>query len=504
MKTRSLKGVLGLVIVCCFLFGSLSAATIGWNPFSTYTIPDDTNTYTFDWTYALTDDMTINGTFEIIGLGDLTCDHEIVVNDGGDFRVTASDGRSGAGGHNAMLWGGGEVSVGNGGLLQLSGGNGSDGVLMAFSGGNAIVNPSITIEAYGFLRGVGGTGGSSTSNYNSANGGVVRINGAINQQANGRIEFFGGNGGDGAAASTGNGGDGGTVNVFASMVLDGTLSATGGDGGDNGASSSGGDGGNVQFNSIATLGGAGSMLMYRGNYGSGTSAGMVMVGDVADGKLLISGKATPLELCDSIISLTTTLELNETWTICACDQKVYGNGNKIVLGASGEIVVPANCAVLFDNLEIEGVSDTNIRCLEDTSTLSFDNVVLDLDTSYAFTEGNLYFAGNCTVEGGGFTFGFESDGVMNIQPNSKLTFSPNTIFEYDTTPASLLVMAASSSILSLDNAKLLATQPLTLLTGILDIEGFGIVEGVGTLSLGGLRGMMIQGGLARVGDVTLS
>lgn len=67
-------GIMFAFVCSFFLFNYGQAATVGWMVGQTYTIPDDTNTYTLDWDFTLTDNLTINGTLEVLADGSLTDD----------------------------------------------------------------------------------------------------------------------------------------------------------------------------------------------------------------------------------------------------------------------------------------------------------------------------------------------------------------------------------------------------------------------------------------------
>jgi hypothetical protein len=78
---KSIKKILFIYGICVSFFSANYAAEVPWLPATTYTIPDDTNTYTLDWTFTLTDDLTLSGTLDIKLDGILSTSDNIIEND---------------------------------------------------------------------------------------------------------------------------------------------------------------------------------------------------------------------------------------------------------------------------------------------------------------------------------------------------------------------------------------------------------------------------------------
>lgn len=508
------------LLLACFV-SEVFAVDQAWDPNVTYIIPDDGLTYVFDGTISLTDDLLIEGVLEIR-------DSDVLQIDAGTVDGTNGvDGTPGSVGGNIQIQNNGTLTVKSGGTLYLkagdggSGGNATDPVPASIgdemNGGNGgdgggvlINNPgTVNVESGGIFRMQGGDGGDGGDGLgigfsDCEPGGVTVI-----------VPLLGGGGGKGGRAQWSNSGE----IVLADLLALDLIGGGGGNGGDDGILFSvgiggqGGNGGDVELDGVLTVKGDETALEISTGGGGSNGDGGVYGGKGGGGHgvtgiftIKATGEDT-FTYCDPVITLSQTLDIDFTWTITR-DKTIFGNGNQIRLGPNGAIVLDGTVngggvTVLFDSLEIEGIDDHDVRCIDDDSTIELRDVRLNLDTDYTFTKGAIKIMGNCIVDGTLTTFLYQSTQPFTIDASSELRFVPKSIFEYDTTPNNLIQMVAGTSILYLDNATLLATRPLTLTTGVLSTEGLGIVRGVGLLSLGGLSDIIVRGGLARVGNVTL-
>jgi hypothetical protein len=450
--------------------------------------------------------------------------------EGGGF-LNIKGGTGGAGG-SAVVFGGGSADRfgmwgGDGGMGWLN----DSGTLSLSSGANLVMdggnggagnNASYEDSGYVAMGGPGGRGGAAKMNSSAllslSSGTIIKLNGGTGGNGGasytetipgGAISGDGGGGGDVIWIPTGrvdlegvdfsiyegDGGDEGSVGVpeFTNAVLKGGV---------------GGYGGNISLQgtfNIAAIGNfkiiAGSVGTELSTYGqnsysiSGTGGGTI-------GDLTLVDIDTPFNFYDSVITLSQNLDVDFTWTISA-DKQIYGNGNSIILGPSGEIVVDPNLNLYLQNLSLDGVTGFEIRCLDDSSSITLDDVTINLDGNLSFTEGMLVIKGTCIIDGAGKTFLFQSSEPLLILNGATLKISPQVVFEYDTSPASLLQFGNSASTLFLDSSTLLATQALTLQTGTLSTDGLATLQGVGRLSFGGLGNFVIRGGLLRLGNVVI-
>ncbi|MBU1007608.1 hypothetical protein KKA53_00840 [Candidatus Dependentiae bacterium] len=541
------------LVICAFCRGGF-AANIKWqpdpllpDPTPTYTIPNDGNTWFLDYSFSLTSSFFVEGAFEVRSGGELLIDADVV--DGSDaVGVT-----QGVDGDNLSIEVHGSVSVMSGGEISFitgaggaggnvssgTGGSGGDGGQILFSGAGAItVASGGTFSMRPGIAGAGGNGSGSGSigGEGGGSGGIAVVFGPnIRVEDGGYLKIVtgtGGNGGNGSGAGTGGDGGGGALVLFASSRIDlaGDLSFTlsfgsGGDGGDDSDGSSfggnGGDGGLFGhfFDFLVSVVGDSSFNLAGGRSGGGGSGsgggdggvqGSIVPLSEDPGKILVQFRDSTVDVfsySDPVITLSQRLDIDFTWTITK-DKTIFGNGNQVVLGPNGAIVLDGavkggGIRVMFDSLEIEGIGDYDVRCIDDDSEVFLRDVRLNLDSDYTFSKGAMTIDGSCVVDGALTTLLYESSQPLTINSSSELKIVPRTILEYASTPNNLIQMTSGTSTLHLNNATLLSTEPLSLTTGVLSTEGLAILQGTGQLSIAGLSDIIVRGGLARVGNVTL-
>jgi len=493
--------------------------------------------------------MEVYGTVVINGNGEIN-----FKGGGGGQGSDVSSGTGGSGGDGGQIelfvFENGVIVIEADGTMTLTGGSGGagGGATVGGIGGDGGNGGRILLQDEGMISvrregqfflfgGFGGKGGSASGGTSEGGDGglggscIVFGKGSIREEEGGFFEIIlgdGNNGGDGASGGTGgDSGSGGIFSIGGKEIGDFVtfeiikssckiICGNGGNGGDDvDSSSDGGDGGGLFLQSqfVATMVGESSFETIRGNNGidgnglnegNGGSGGVLYV---LSEKMRFVCKLKEFFYCDPLITLSQTLDIDFTWTITS-DKSIFGNGNKIVLGPNGEIVLDGTVkgggvTVQFDNLSIDGIHDYNVRCIDDDSTISLDDVMISMDADYTFTKGAITVAGNCIVDGGWTKFLYQSTQPLTIGLNAELKFVPHAIFEYDTSPNTLLQMTSGTSVLYLNNATLLATQPLAFSTGVLSTEGLAIVQGDAQLSLAGLSDIIVRGALARVGDVVI-
>lgn len=465
--------------------------------------------------------------------GPAILDGTLSVEDGGTLRATSGAGGRGgfAGGDNSVQAGGNGgdggnatititlVTIANGTTLHMiSGRGGNGGFLPGFfvngKGGGAgtaqlSINENFSVASGGNLNLTGGDGGTGgLGDGDGGDGGTSQVNGTgILSMSGGTLRLIGGNGADGGNFA--NGGNGGLARITSNALWfesnTSTMSMQGGNGGDQGASSQGGDGGGCEIDQatekcfLTSVLSSPAVTVNPSNGQDGNSG----KGGIAKGlKNLISAKQFDQPLCDPNLTLSQQLDIDFTWTITR-DKNVWGNGYSIVLGPNGEIVIDQGATLHLDNLDLEGINDHNIRCIEDDSKLELKNVNWNQDADYTFTKGELKIDGECTIDGANTCFLLENIAQpVTIASNATLQLMPNVTLEYNTSPANLVVLTDGTSTLYLNNSQLLATQNLNLQTGVLSTEGLGILQGnPGALSVAGLSNIVVRGGLAKVGTI---
>ena len=193
---------------------------------------------------------------------------------------------------------------------------------------------------------------------------------------------------------------------------------------------------------------------------------------------------------DSIITFSdkTTLELakdcelNMTWTfIGTCILK--GKGHTLKLGTNGGITVISNrdtdanfSSLLFDDINVEGISGNNIRCYDPYSTFSFNNAKWVLDANYALTEGAFDVIGPFELSGE-YVFAYETNQSSTIWQDSSMIFDTGFTFSYapSVNYRTLIEMTDDTSKIYMNGATLRATTTglqLTKGTLVLDHKNY--------------------------------
>lgn len=129
------------------------------------------------------------------------------------------------------------------------------------------------------------------------------------------------------------------------------------------------------------------------------------------------------------IEFHNTFHLEGTWTF-SNQNMIEGNGNIIFLEEGGNIVVEQGSSLLLKNMIIQKVSDVNIRCLDNSTTLSLQDVTYVQDGNYSFSIGVLHILGNFELSGT-HTFVYESAQTSTIFSNAKLKLDEGLTFSFD-------------------------------------------------------------------------
>lgn len=137
------------------------------------------------------------------------------------------------------------------------------------------------------------------------------------------------------------------------------------------------------------------------------------------------------------------------------------------------IEVGSGASLLIQNCVLQGLTGTNLRCLDSAATCSMSNVVGELSGDYSFNEGHLAIVGDVLLTGT-HTVTYGSDQTSTIYANGKLKFDRDMTFNY--APAgganNLLAFVDEKSTLHVYEATLHAPSTgLRLTKGNLVIEG---------------------------------
>jgi hypothetical protein len=195
---------------------------------------------------------------------------------------------------------------------------------------------------------------------------------------------------------------------------------------------------------------------------------------------MIFGDSTTIELGGHC-----TVDLNITWTFRGqCVLKGYGQ--TLNIGPEGGIVVQgAGSSLILSNIKIAGVAGNNIRCTDDTTTLSLCNVTWSLDSDYSFTKGHFDVLTRFDVNGDA-VFNYETSQQSSILYKSIMYVDMDTTFNYApiANNRDLIYMDDVSSMLYLNGATLASsTTGLRLTTGTLIVDKVNYIDNPGAVSL---------------------
>ncbi len=190
---------------------------------------------------------------------------------------------------------------------------------------------------------------------------------------------------------------------------------------------------------------------------------------LGSGSSIIFGDKTTLQfLYDQNITQTLSFSGNST---------IIGDKNTLNL-TSGKISVLANANLKIFNLNLIGVTSLNFGCIDNTGSITFENVKISIPNRWHWSNGSMLIKKNMVISDG--VFCYASGMGSTVDSNSKLFFSNSLNFSYD--PAKLsgqgiasrtnLTFTNTTSWLIINNANLFVTTTgMQLSKGSLGIIG---------------------------------
>lgn len=152
------------------------------------------------------------------------------------------------------------------------------------------------------------------------------------------------------------------------------------------------------------------------------------------------------------VNLHSKVALSGTWTFTG-SATIKGHSNTLDLGQVGNIVVQSGSSLTIQDMQLTGMSGTNVRCVDNTGQIILDNVTWDQSTNnYLFGMGALQVRNQVAMIGVA-TFAYQSTQTSTILANSQLTLDSGFTFSYDPAASTnLLAFIDSSSILMLNGS----------------------------------------------------
>ncbi len=188
---------------------------------------------------------------------------------------------------------------------------------------------------------------------------------------------------------------------------------------------------------------------------------------------LIFGNLTTVEIGEHQ-TLTTTLYFEGAAIL-------NGKGKILEIGTGGSLVLRPGSSLLIDNIGLRGISENQIRCMDNRCTVSLGDVVWEQDGDFTFTQGALFVKGLWEIVGTG-TFGFQTDKTLLISRFGTMHLDERMTFSYSPPIANrdLIVCENGYSTLSINSATLMSTTTGMRFTGgRLMMDGYNYIQNPG-------------------------
>lgn len=173
------------------------------------------------------------------------------------------------------------------------------------------------------------------------------------------------------------------------------------------------------------------------------------------------------------VELSNGQDLSEIWWF-AGSARIKGFNNRLGISSTGQIRVMPQSTLKIEDTVLTKLYVDKIVCLNNNSSIQFQNSDLLFDSDLTWTIGSMRFSGDVTMRGVG-TFQYQTSMGSTIDSGSKLTFENNIYFSYEplsTNLRNLLVMTDSTSVLCFNNTGLVSTTTgMQLTKGTLLIDG---------------------------------
>ncbi|MCK5632132.1 hypothetical protein KAH94_00105, partial [bacterium] len=116
------------------------------------------------------------------------------------------------------------------------------------------------------------------------------------------------------------------------------------------------------------------------------------------------------------IAMRSGVDLKGTWSFSG-ETVIDGRGNTLFLGQDGNLVVESGSKLILRDLVLSGPAGTNIKCLDDTATIEFDDITWIQDDNFMFDVGSIEFT-NAVDFTGSYSFVYDSSQTSTIKVRS--------------------------------------------------------------------------------------
>ena len=152
--------------------------------------------------------------------------------------------------------------------------------------------------------------------------------------------------------------------------------------------------------------------------------------------------------------------LNYTWKF-GTSSALDGNNKTLTLGSSGILEVQAGGHLTLKDITLYEVLGTNLRCADNTGTITFDNVKIVNRNSWSFQNGAFAVKNTLAMTGGG-KFVYQSAYASTINDNSTLFLTDGMTFSYDPAKGSGQAVAGQQNLVFTNTSSKLWCDGVTL------------------------------------------
>lgn len=199
-----------------------------------------------------------------------------------------------------------------------------------------------------------------------------------------------------------------------------------------------------------------------------------------------------------VLKMSSNLTLRDTSITFSGESMIDGNGNTLTLAPTFTLLVANDSSVLLRDVILDGLTDSSIRMLDASSTLSLQSATFTLDEDFTFSLGHLDIMKDFRISGQDRTFVYTSDqqsvirgGVFNSSDECSPFYSGTLIVDNTVTfsyaPASgsdtLLQLESEFSKIILNGGNLVA-DILSLTKGTVRIDGKSTLHAGTSITLG--------------------
>lgn len=172
------------------------------------------------------------------------------------------------------------------------------------------------------------------------------------------------------------------------------------------------------------------------------------------------------------------------------DCTINGNGYGLNLVAGGALVVSKNSILKLKNIYVQNLSDSKLRCVDDSGSIICDDAYFLQSGSTTFTRGSINFINNVDIEGS-YTFFYQSSLTSTIQSYATLRVGKDTTLSLGHKTGfngrEPIFMSDYTACLSIDDGTLnITSSGMRVLGGTLSIKGNMLFDLDSTCSQGGI------------------